>query len=131
MKKLLLILFVALICTTCFGQAARIGFTYNEVKTEYSGFKQTLDYVDGEKVLTVQGEDVTCIYYFDKDNGICYLSLVVPHREGGVHYLIEKYNSKYVIVDNYNWKWYNSNYVIGITLDSTDDGIMFFSFYVL
>ena len=42
--------------------------------------------------------------------------MMIPLKQGGLNYFVEDYNSKYVIVSDTEWKFYNQNGIMYISL---------------
>lgn len=130
MKKLLLLCSL-LLSTISFSQA-RLGYTYNEIRTEY-GTKYQYEYITGYdeklgKYLQISLPVGTAFYYFNSDNK-CYITSVVPATKGDLHFYIQKFNDEYVIVDGNNWLMYTNGEKIGIELDYTENGYFFLFYY--
>lgn len=115
MKKLILTLTLFVISLTSFSQA-RVHYTESQIRKEFNNSKFETSYTDGGvKFIYKVDENVATYYYFDNES-ICYMCMMIPLKQGGLNYFVEDYNSKYVIVSDTEWKFYNQNGIMYINL---------------
>jgi hypothetical protein len=128
MKKLIL---TAIILLSFKAQSqSRLGFSYSEILTE---FKAKYEYTTGYsedlgKYLRFDMLTADVTYYFHEDN-TCYTVILIPDSEEDMHSYVEKYNSKYTIIDDANWKAYSNGSVVNIELLYAENGGYFFLFF--
>jgi hypothetical protein len=127
MKKLILIL--AILISFVSNSQSRIGFTYNEIKNEFSEqYTFTTGYRDElGKFLEIQIPGGLVTYYFTENN-VCYFVTLLPETKGDLHFFIEEYNKKYVILSRTSWLIYTDGYQIKITLEYLKDGMYYFCY---
>lgn len=95
----------------------RIGYTETEIRKEfYEKTFQSFYTKDGIKVIYWRNNDVEVSYGFDKNTGICNLSMIQPLTQGILNYYVERFNKEYVIVDETHWKWYSNTSIVNISL---------------
>ena len=70
-------------------------------------------------------DNMSVIYFFDKNN-LSVITTIYPTTQGMLQGIIETYNKRYVIVDSYNWKFYDSGVLYKCSLKQTDDNGYFF-----
>lgn len=127
MKNIILTLSLLILPLFSFSQA-RVHFTESQIKTEFGSKNIKTAYTNkGVKYLYRQDETVVTYYYIN-DEGVCYMSMMVPLKQGALNYFVEDYNSKYVIVSDTEWKFYSKNGVMYITLIDVD-GTPAFMYY--
>lgn len=129
MKKLILFIFLAISFIS--QSQSRLGYSYTEIRKEFGGkYEYTSGYSDKlGKYLEFYTEISTINYYFDYNN-TCNLVLVLPKSPEDLHYHIESYNSRYVIVDDDKWKIYIDGEIVNVELLYAEDGGYFFMFYL-
>ena len=127
MKKLILIL--TILISFISNSQSRIGFSYNEIRDEFSEhYTYTTGYRDNlGKFLEFEIPGAVTTYYFNEDN-VCNLVTLLPNSKGDLHYFIEEYNKKYVVVSKVEWRVYTDGYIINITLEYVKDGVYVFMF---
>lgn len=104
---------------------ARIGSTEWQIRSDFSDKTFTSGTTnDGVDWIAWETETVFAIYYFN-DAGRCYRTCISPYTEGALHFLIETYNKKYVIVSDTHWKYYSENGIMNIYL-IFEDGYRYF-----
>lgn len=128
MKNLILIL--ALSLTTIAQSQSRLGYSYSEILTE---FKVKYDYTTGfseelGKYLQFDMGTASLTYYFNNDN-YCYTVILLPTTKEDMHAYIEKYNNKFTIISDTEWKMYGNGVTVTIELIYVEDGGYFFLFY--
>lgn len=108
MKHLFTILFFSLFVISANAQA-RIGWTEQEIKNEFSDNTFTSGFANNE-VYYIQTRFIhsDIIYYFNDDN-LCYGVVIFPITELDINYYVQNYNSKYVIISDKEWKQYFDN----------------------
>lgn len=128
MKKLILIAIVLLSFKA--QSQSRLGFSYSEILTEFKvNFEYTTGYAeDLGKYLRFDMLTADVTYYFHEDN-TCYTVLLIPNSEEDMHSYVEKYNSKYTIIDDANWKVYSNGSVVNIELLYAESSGYFFLFF--
>jgi hypothetical protein len=115
MKKLILTIVLFVISLTSFSQA-RVNFTESEIRKEFNKSKFETSYTEsGIKFIYQLDENVATYYYFNKES-VCYMCMMIPLKQGTLNYFVEDYNSKYVIVSDTEWKFYNKNGIMYISL---------------
>lgn len=128
MKKLIL---TAIILLSFKAQSqSRLGFSYADILTE---FKVKYDYTTGYsedlgKYLRFDMITADVTYYFNQEN-TCYTVILIPDSEEDMHSYVEKYNSKYTIIDDVTWKVYSNGGTVTIELMYADNGGYFFLFF--
>lgn len=106
---------------------ARIGFTESQIRSEfyYLSFEEGVT-TEGFKYIYANYERGTIAYYFD-DTGLCILTRLIPFTQGDLNYLVESFNSKYVIISETQWKAYLKNGgIVNIYLVTNSDGLTYF-----
>jgi hypothetical protein len=116
MKKIMFSLVFILLNTFVFSQA-RIGYSELQIRNEFYYCKFDTNYNEkGQKYIgTGDFEKYFIIYYFDENN-ICYACTLMPKTTGYLNYFVEKYNNDFVIISNTQWKFYNENGIMFVTL---------------
>lgn len=103
MKKLIIILLV-LFNIQFLSSQARLGYSLNEIKEEYSQYnpKETVC-EDGLNALSFQIKDLIVIYYFDKFN-TCTNTLISTKNGRTALQIIKFYDENYLAIDDTSWK---------------------------
>lgn len=117
MRKLLIIILLAL---PFWGSSqAMMGYTYTEVWDSWAddddSVREGKVSSHGIQYITVSTEYFVIGYYFNETYH-CDQVYIFPNTMAGVNGLAERYNGKYTIVDNKNWKAYLSGGVYDIKL---------------
>lgn len=98
---------------------SRLGFSLDEISNEFSEYETVHKYNKNQdysySYLIVYLDDISSIYYFNDEN-ICIKTVIIPENEVLLHYMIEDYNSKYVIVSSNKWKLYTKGMILNIEL---------------
>ena len=128
MKKLILVL--ALLLTTVAQSQSRLGYSYSEILTEFkpkyeftTGFSEELG-----KYLQFNMITASLTYYFNAEN-LCYTVILLPSSKEDMHAYIEKYNNKFTIISDTEWKMYGDGVTVTIELIYVEEGGYFFLFY--
>ncbi|MBN2664076.1 MAG: hypothetical protein JXR68_10540 [Bacteroidales bacterium] len=125
MKHVILLVTFFLLFYSGFSQS-RIGWTELQIKTEFYSWSFDTDYLnDGTKYIVTDDENNATIAYFFNEQGLCYLTMVMPSNQVAVNYYVQTYNNQYVIVSDTEWKAYLANGVLVIKLFFGDDGPYF------
>jgi len=133
MKKLIKCIIVILICfASHIGYSQPLfGYTPEDIKNKYPNV--TWEYnawgTNNELVSIFYTEkDVSVHYFFDKNKESIFTAIYV-FNQNTLQALIEIYNKKYVIVDNYNWKFYNqgSLFECNLSQNKSNDYYFFWS----
>jgi hypothetical protein len=127
MKKIGLMFLLTLVSVIAFGQA-RLGYTFTDIKSEFGASKYNLEQGYREGIgyyIGVEMQNINVLYCFNSQK-ICTLTLIVPNTIGALNYLVEQYNSQYVIVSSTKWKQYSKNGIADIKLQYNDDGSCYF-----
>jgi hypothetical protein len=127
MKKLLLLLAMAVLPLISNSQPL-FGFTPSEVKDRYPGVDWTYKrWGDGDDKLSMgfRAEDLIVVYFFNENNKSI-ATTINPQTEGELQGIIERYNSRYVIIDSYTWKFYDEGSIFMCKLKQSDQGRYFF-----
>lgn len=127
MKKTLLTFLLAVMSAVAFGQA-RLGYTFADIKSEFGASKYNLEQGYREEIgyyIGIKMQNVNVLYWFNSQK-ICTLTLIIPDTQGTLNYLVEQYNSQYVIVSSTKWKQYSKNGIADIELQYFDDGSYYF-----
>ena len=109
---------------------AKIGFNMSDIRKEFPNKKWEYGKWGDEKLnrMSFTDDDVTVIYYLD-DNNLSISTAIFPLSQGLLQGMIERYNKRYVIVDDTHWKFYINGGVLKCDLMSTDDGGFYFYWY--
>lgn len=99
------------------------GYTPSEIRNKWPNFtweyEKWGEYKD-KMMMSFAEDNIRVIYFFDDDNKSIYTS-VCPLTQGELQGLIERYNNRYVIIDNTTWKFYNDGAVFLCRLKQTTD----------
>lgn len=128
MKKILLFTVIVFIFCIDLTAQARIGRTESQIRSEFYSKTFTLSTTTGGKAISWE-DGTRSVDYILNDQGICYMCMVWPANQGILNFMVEDYNKKYVIVSDKDWKMYNENGILNISLVFLDNGKYFF-FYV-
>lgn len=103
MKKLLLIL-LFVVCTLSAKSQARIGYTYNEIKTEFaSNDIRDIPTDNGSRLLAYKlDKDVAIFYYFVGDK--CNLTIIYTKLQSVADDISRLYDKLYTVVNSTIWK---------------------------
>lgn len=123
------ILFALIFGLSCsaFSQAM-IGYNMSEVRDNFPGVKWEYGHWDENDKLqsmTFDDESMVVIYYFNSSY-VCFSTAIVPKTQGVLQAIIERYNTRYVIIDDTHWKFYTNGGVLKCSLEQTDKGLYFF-----
>lgn len=126
MKKII-ILIIALSPLVSKGQSLW-GFTPSEVREKRPGVEWHYNkWGQDKEMLTMAFEqDGMYITYLFNESNKSVFTIATPLTTAKLQGMIELYNKKYVIIDNYNWKYYDSGAVHRCELKQTDDGSYYF-----
>jgi hypothetical protein len=101
-------IFVAFNIINCKAQM-KLGQHLNQIKEEHANGElqpnESYGYTYG---LTVTKEDVYFLYFLNKEL-YCYMTVINPLNSGCLQSWIESLNKKWVIVDNFHWKYYRED----------------------
>lgn len=125
MKKLLILL-IMLVSSNVMSQAL-IGYTPRQVKDKFPD-KEWEYYKWGDNdnlVMTFRTDELVVNYFFNDDN-LSLFCTIKPLKQGGLQFLVEKYNNRYVIIDSGTWKFYSDGTVFICRLKTLDDGSFYF-----
>jgi hypothetical protein len=128
MKKLILLaMFIA--CLSQTNAQSRIGLTFAEIKSDFPYYSFTVSTLsDGSLCYSTYFSCGRFVYFFKEYGGVCVSCAYYIDTYACVNSLVEKYNSKYVIVSDVEWKAYVEGGNISIKL--TDyDGLQTFLYY--
>lgn len=105
MKKLI---FAFLILLPFTGKSqAHLGSSFADIKARYPDKIFKIEFAnDGTKYTTADQPYGTFFYNFDKETGLTYLCIQIPHNMDALNAQVEVYNKKYVIVSETSWKAY-------------------------
>lgn len=109
--KILYTILLLLLTYSFSNSQARLGSSFKEINSEFSQYEKEFKKNGDISYLIVYMDDISSIYYFNEDQ-FCFKTIVMPGNEGLLHYFIEDYNSKFVVVSNSKWKFYTK----GITV---------------
>jgi len=125
MKKLFILL-IMLVSSNAMSQAL-IGYTPPELKNKLSNVDWEYSRWGNHDnlVMTWRNEDIVVNYFFNDDNITEYCT-IAPLKQGGLQFLIEKYNNRYVVIDNSTWKFYSDGTIFLCKLKTLDDGRFYF-----
>ena len=114
-----------------FGQA-RIWSTTDDIITEFADKNLLIKDKDktGNEFIQVYFSDYAQVLYYLNEDDICYQCLIIPDDEDDLHAIIEKYNKKYIIISDTQWKFYSGIEVAYVKLLETDNGIAYFFWYL-
>ena len=102
---------------------SRLGYNMGQVRADFSG--KNWEYgtsESGYQWMAFQDDDIRAVYWFNED-GQCVITSCTPTSVGKLNMYVELYNKQFVIIDDYNWKWYSpEGIVIYVALRKTDDG---------
>ena len=131
MKKIIsIIVLLSTIILTANSQA-RMWSTADEIMTEFkeqNPLKETDE--DGSKYIQIDFTGFAMFYYYLNDDNKCYECFIMPDDEGDLHGIIERYNNKYVVVSDTQWKFYSGISVCYIKLRETKTGLAYFDWYL-
>ena len=130
MKKLLLIIFLAISSITAYSQS-RLNYSANEIREEFSDSKYNLksDFdKSGNYYISIVTGNSTVFYYLNAER-TCNATFIVPNNQGALNFYVELYNSKYVIVSPTQWKMYSNNGMCEIKLVYSVNGGYYFMWY--
>ena len=132
-KISLLALALVVLSSSSASSQALFGYTPSEIKSKHPDLEFSYDrWGNNNSKLLMKwvGEDMTVIYFFDKEN-LSQSTAIAPHGQGILQAMIERYNNRYVIVDDTHWKFYSEGVVYLVTLDTLEDGTYFFMWTML
>lgn len=118
-KNFLIILYIVImlgivLISSALSAQSRLGYSYSEIKTEFPGLSKGV--TDDNIVYYYQRNgDYNTTYIFNEDL-ICSFCIVTPYTKGAYHYLIERLNNTFVIIDSKTWREYVGNSTILIRL---------------
>lgn len=122
MKNLILITLLT-ISSFVFGQA-RIGYSISEITAEFIDYKTESGFTDDLTFyINVPMTGKNTVYYFK--NGYCNFTAVIPINQGALNYIVEQYNSKYVIISDTEWQMYSKDGILECQLKFEDFGYYF------
>jgi len=128
MKTTLLAFVFVLINFAVFAQA-RLGSSEKDIRQEFNSKTFSSGYTDkGDRYISYEDTDVFVLYYFDENN-ICDYCVVKPQTRGLLNTYVERYNNQYVIVSNKDWKMYNDNGILCISLVFSKEFGTYFKYY--
>lgn len=126
MKRLLLLL---ILLTPMLSQGQSLfGFTPSEVREKRPGVDWTYGkWGEDDDMLTMSfsADGLYITYMFNSSNRSVF-TIVTPLNKGSLQAMIEVYSKKYVIVDDYHWKYYDSGSLYRCALNQTNDGSYYF-----
>lgn len=126
MKKLLLIILLAITSITAYAQS-RLNYSANDIRDEFSdsryNLKSNFD-KSGNYYISIITGNSTVFYYFNAER-TCIATFIVPDNQGALNFYVELYNSKYVIVSPTEWKMYTNNGMCEVKLVYTNGGYYF------
>lgn len=130
MKKLItIIVLLSTIVLTAKAQV-RMWATADEIMTEFKDqnpSKGTED--DGTEYISINFPDYAMFYYYLNEDDVCYRCFVMPEDVGDLHAIVERYDNRYVIVSDTQWKFYSGINVSYIKLRETKTGVTYFEWY--
>jgi len=106
-----------LLCNLAVAQS-RLGYTSQAIKNEFAG-KYEMKYgydKDGEYYIEIKDEPSCIVRYFFNEQFVCYMTGLIPRTQGDLNAIVEKYNSRYVIISQTQWKMYSINGIVNIEL---------------
>lgn len=131
MKKLLIILLVILPWLS--KAQSLFGFSPSEIREKRPGVEWTYNkWGDNKELLTMsfRADQLHVTYFFDASNKSVF-TIVIPLTKGSLQAMIEVYNKRYIIIDNYNWKYYDTGSIYHCLLKQDEtDGSYFFIWYI-
>ena len=129
-KAILLMILVFGLSLSAMSQAM-IGFNMSEVRDNFPDAKWSYGIWEEENRLqsmTFEDDNMAVIFYFNSSY-VCFITAIVPKTQGFLQGMIEKYNSRYVVVNDTSWKFYTNGGVLKCTLEHTDKGVYFFKWF--
>lgn len=128
MKKLLLTMACVLLFAGASLAQALVGFTMSEVRDKNPGVTWGYGrWGESKQFQTMSFEDdyIGVAYYFNEEYR-CVGTVIVPKNQGVLQGMIERYNNRYVVVDDNNWKFYTQGGVLRCVLGTTEKGAYYF-----
>lgn len=132
MKRIVSVLVFVLLFSQTSRSQALIGFNMSDVRKEYPSVNWEYGkWGESNEYQTMSFEDnsIATIYYFN-EKGICFSTAIIPKSQGILQAMIERYNSRYVIVDDTHWKFYTNGGVLKSYLKMTDENVYYFYWYM-
>ena len=122
MRKLLISALLTISLVSCTFAQARINSTFAQLKEEFKyGYNMIIDEGnDGGIFMVVTLADREVMYMFD-DKMYCFITIIMPTRQGTIQSIIEDYNQKYVIISPTRWRFYNNGLYSDITFENLSD----------
>lgn len=109
MVKAIKLLLICLLFAIQTKAQVRLGYSESELRREFSEepiFSGTTD--AGYRYIYITGKHAIRYYYFDDKTNLTDMCCIMPITNGALNYLVEMYNKQAVIIDNYNWKSYDT-----------------------
>ena len=103
----------------------------DDIMTEFKDqnpLRETDD--DGTEYILIDFTNYATFYYYLNEDDICYRCFIMPDDSGDLHAFVEKYDKKYVIVSDTQWKFYSGIDVSYIRLRETKTGQVYFEWYL-
>ena len=100
MRKLLIILFLILSIDSI-GQS-RIGYSYDQIRKEFSGLLFEIDLTKEIRLYSTYNEYAKIMFAFDNES-ICIGTIIVPNSKKILDMYVNQYNTHYKIVSKTKW----------------------------
>ena len=126
MKKILLLLLM-LVSYKGMSQAL-IGYTPSQVREKLPNMDwEYYKWGENDKllVMTFSTEELIVNYFFNDEN-LSLFCTIKPLKQGGLQFMVEKYNNRYVVINSNTWKFYTDGTVFICRLKTLDDGSFYF-----
>lgn len=123
MIKTITTIFLLVTSVIAFGQG-RLGATISNIKTEFQEKSYNLksEYnTYGDYCISIE-MDIANVFYYFKNDEICYLTSIIPKDQGALNYYVEMYNNRYVIISPTEWKMYTNDGIAYIKLIFPKEG---------
>ncbi len=107
---------------------ALIGYTPSQVREKFPDKDwEYYKWGDDDKllVMTFSTEELIVNYFFNEDN-LSLFCTIKPLKQGGLQFLVEKYNNRYVVINSNTWRFYADGTVFICKLKTLDDGSFYF-----
>lgn len=104
---------------------SRLGYNMGQIRADFPKETWEYGYTNGNQWMAFNDGNIYAVYWFDSD-GYCFITTVTPLTTGKLNYYVELYNSQFVIIDNFNWKWYSpEGIVVYVALRKYDNTAIF------
>jgi hypothetical protein len=128
MKKILFVLVMLLSVSLSSKSQPLFWYSPTDIRAKWPNVEWSYGkWGDKDEFMTMSFtvDDIGVVYYFNGDGKSIYTA-IIPMNQGKLQLLVELYNNRYVIVNSYSWKFYDSGALFLARLLQTEKGNYYF-----